>query len=391
VANNIRVIRLSGKKITLIGTAHISPDSVDEVRRAIETERPDRVCVEIDAGRFASMTQKKTWQSLDVIKVLKEGKGFLLLANLVLASFQRRLGANLATAPGDEMLVAINAAQEAGLPFSFIDREVQVTLRRAWSKSNLMNKAKLMAALVSSAFDKEEVSKERIEELKNKSVLDDMMGELAAFLPTVKEVLIDERDRFLASRISEAEGANIVAVVGAGHMPGIETWLGRIDRHEVSPDVSDIDKVPPKSRLSSLVGFAIPAILVALIAIGFLKSGATMGFGLFAKWILIHGIAAAVGSLFALGHPLTILASFLCSPVVVLKPFVSIGFIAAYVEALVHKPQVADFQGLNSDVMTIRGFYKNKITRVLLVFFFASIGGAIGNVISIATIGAKLM
>jgi pheromone shutdown protein TraB len=174
-------------------------------------------------------------------------------------------------------------------------------------------------------------------------------------------------------------------------MPGIESWLGRIERGEVGVDITDMDKVPPKSRLSSLVGFAIPAILVALIAIGFLKSGATMGFGLFAKWILIHGIAAAVGSLFALGHPLTILASFLCSPVVVLKPFVSIGFIAAYVEALVHKPQVADFQGLNSDVMTIRGFYKNKITRVLLVFFFASIGGAIGNVISIATIGAKLM
>jgi pheromone shutdown-related protein TraB len=391
MASNVRIIQIASKKITLVGTAHISPDSVDEVRQVIEADRPDRVCVEIDSGRYTSMTQKKSWESLDIIKVLKEGKGFLLLANLVLSSFQRRLGTSLSTAPGDEMLAAITVAQEAGLPFSFIDREVQVTLRRAWVKSSFWNKAKLLATLVASAFDKEEISKEQIEELKNKSVLDNMMGELAGYLPMVKEVLIDERDRYLASKIFQAEGSSIVAVVGAGHMPGIENWLGRIERGEVGVDVSDIDKVPPKSKISGLVGFVIPALLVALIVVGFLKSGVTMGLGLFEKWIIIHGIAAAIGSLIALGHPLTILASFVCSPVVVLKPFVSIGFIAAYVEAMVHKPQVADFQGLNADIMTIRGFYKNKITRVLLVFFLASLGGAIGNFVSLAAIGAKLL
>jgi pheromone shutdown-related protein TraB len=391
VANNVHSIQLVGKKVTLVGTAHISPDSVDEVRQVIEADRPDRVCVEIDSGRYTSMTQKKSWESLDIIKVLKAGKGFLLLANLVLSSFQRRLGSSLATAPGDEMLAAITVAQEAGVPFSFVDREVQVTLLRAWGKSSFWNKAKLLVALVSSAFDKEEISKDQLEELKNKSVLDNMMGELAGFLPTVKEVLIDERDRYLASKIFQAEGANIVAVVGAGHIPGIDSWLGRIERGEVGGDITDIDEVPHKSRLSSLVGFAIPALLVALIVVGFLKSGVNMGLGLFAKWIVIHGIAAAIGSLLALGHPLTILASFVCSPVVVLKPFVSIGFIAAYVEAMINKPQVSDFQGLNSDIMSIRGFYKNKITRVLLVFFLASIGGAIGNFVSIAAIGAKLL
>ena len=390
MASNVSTIQLAGKKITLVGTAHISPDSVDEVQRVIEADKPDSVCIEIDSGRYTSMTQKKSWESLDIIKVLKEGKGFLLLANLVLSSFQRRLGTSLATAPGDEMLAAIRVAQEAGVPFTFVDREVQVTLRRAWGKSSLWNKAKLMAVLAASVFDSEEISKEQLEELKDKSVLDNMMGELAKELPTVKEVLIDERDRYLASKIFQAEGASIVAVVGAGHMPGIETWLGRIDRGEVGVDVSDIEKAPPKSKISGLVGFAIPALLVALIAIGFLKSGATMGLGLFEKWILIHGIAAAIGSLLALGHPLTILASFVCSPVVVLKPFVSIGFIAAYVEAKIHRPQVVDFQSLNADIMTIRGFYKNKITRVLLVFFLASLGGAIGNFVSLATIGAKL-
>ena len=386
----MQIIQLAHKNITLIGTAHISPESVAEVRRVIETDRPDRVCVEIDSGRYASMAQKKNWESLDIIKVLKEGKGFLLLANLVLSSFQRRLGSSLATAPGEEMMAAIHAAEEAGLPFSFVDREIQVTLRRAWAKSSFWNKAKLLAALFSSAFDKEEISKEQIEELKNQSVLDTMMGELAKYLPMVKEVLIDERDRYLASKIFQAEGPSIVAVVGAGHAPGIEAWLRRLDAGEVAADVSDIESVPPKSKVAGAIGIAIPVLLVAMIAVGFVKSGTTMGLGLLEKWIVIHGIAAAIGSLIALGHPLTILASFVCSPVVVLKPFISIGFVAAYVEAMVHKPQVSDFQGLNSDIMSIRGFYKNKITRVLLVFFLASIGGAIGNIVSIAAIGAKI-
>jgi pheromone shutdown-related protein TraB len=390
MAGNARIIALAGKRFTLVGTAHISPESVVEVRGVIEAERPDRVCVEIDEGRYATITQKKSWESLDILKVLKEGKGFLLLANLALSSFQRRLGSSLAMSPGDEMLAAIDAARASGIPFSFCDREIQVTLRRAWGKSSLWNRAKLMVALVSSALDREEISKERIEELKSKSVLDDMMGELAKYLPAVKEVLIDERDRYLASRLFQAEGSNIVAVVGAGHMPGIEAWLGRMDKGEIGVDVSDIDKVPPKSRLAGLAAFAIPAVLVGLVALGFAKSGATLGLGLLVKWIVIHGIAAAIGSLLALGSPLTILASFVCSPVVVLKPFVSIGFVAAYVEALVHRPQVSDFQSLNTDIMTIRGFYRNKITRVLLVFFLSSIGGAIGNFISIASIGSKV-
>jgi pheromone shutdown-related protein TraB len=390
VTDNVRRIALSGKKVALVGTAHISPESVEEVRSIIEADRPDMVCVEIDAGRYESIAHKKTWESLDIIKVLKEGKGFLLLANLALSSFQRRLGSSLATSPGGEMLAAIEAAQASGIPFSLCDREIQVTLRRAWGRSSLWNKAKLMASLLSSVLDKEEISKERIEELKSKSVLDDMMGELARFLPAVKEVLIDERDRYLASRIFRAEGTNVVAVVGAGHMSGIEAWLLRMDGGDPGVDISDIEKVAPKSKASSLLAFAIPAVLIGLVALGFVKSGASMVFGLLAKWILIHGVAAAIGSLLALGHPLTILASFLCSPVVMLKPFVSIGFIAAYVEALVHRPQVSDFQSLNDDIMSIRGFYRNKVTRILLVFFLASVGGAVGNFISIATIGSKV-
>jgi pheromone shutdown-related protein TraB len=391
MADNIRDIVMRDRTVRLVGTAHISAESVDEVKRVIAEDSPDRVCVEIDAGRFKAMTEKRSWESIDIRRILKEGKGFLLLANLVLSSFQRRLGAVLSISPGEEMKAAVEAADAAGIPYSFCDREIQVTLRRAWGKSNLWNKAKLIAALLSSAFDRSELTAEQIEQLKSRSVLDDMMGELAKELPSVKEVLIDERDRYLAAKILEAPGSRVVAVVGAGHMNGIEAWLLKMDRGEVGVSVGDIEIVPPKSKLTGLLGFVVPALLLALVVLGFVKSGAALSFSLLGKWILIHGVAAAIGSLFALGSPLTILASFIGSPVVVLKPFVSIGLVAAYVEAVVRKPQVADFENLNDDILSLRGFYRNKITRILLVFFFASLGGAIGNFISLATLGAKVL
>ena len=391
MADNIRDIVMRDRTVRLVGTAHISAESVDEVKRVIAEDSPDRVCVEIDAGRFKAMTEKRNWESIDIRRILKEGKGFLLLANLVLSSFQRRLGAVLSISPGEEMKAAVEAADAAGIPYSFCDREIQVTLRRAWGRSNLWNKAKLIAALLSSAFDRSELTAEQIEQLKSRSVLDDMMGELAKELPSVKEVLIDERDRYLAAKILEAPGSKVVAVVGAGHMNGIEAWLLKMDRGEVGVSVGDIEVVPPKSKLTGLLGFVVPALLLALVVLGFVKSGAALSFSLLGKWILIHGVAAAIGSLFALGSPLTILASFIGSPVVVLKPFVSIGLVAAYVEAVVRKPQVADFENLNDDILSLRGFYRNKITRILLVFFFASLGGAIGNFISLATLGAKVL
>lgn len=391
MADNIRDIVMRDRTVRLVGTAHISAESVDEVKRVIAEDSPDRVCVEIDAGRFKAMTEKRNWESIDIRRILKEGKGFLLLANLVLSSFQRRLGAVLSISPGEEMKAAVEAADAAGIPYSFCDREIQVTLRRAWGRSNLWNKAKLIAALLSSAFDRSELTAEQIEQLKSRSVLDDMMGELAKELPSVKEVLIDERDRYLAAKILEAPGSKVVAVVGAGHMNGIEAWLLKMDRGEVGVSVGDIEIVPPKSKLTGLLGFVVPALLLALVVLGFVKSGAALSFSLLGKWILIHGVAAAIGSLLALGSPLTILASFIGSPVVVLKPFVSIGLVAAYVEAVVRKPQVADFENLNDDILSLRGFYRNKITRILLVFFFASLGGAIGNFISLATLGAKVL
>ncbi|MDP3176272.1 MAG: TraB/GumN family protein, partial [Spirochaetaceae bacterium] len=302
----LRRITLKEKTVLLAGTVHISQESIDEVRAAIAAEVPGRVCVEIDEGRFRSMTQESSWESLDIGKVLKEGRGFLLMANLALAGFQRRMGAGVGGKPGEEMLAAVSAAKEADIPFSFCDREVQTTLKRAWARSGFWNKSKLLASLVESAFSNEKLSAEEIEKLKEKSELEEMMAELADFLPSVKEVLIDERDRFLASRIFSSPESSVLAVVGAGHLNGIESWLVRLDSGEVSPDTSDIETVPPPSPWARLAAWALPVLIAALVVLGFLRSGTEESVANLLRWVLLNGSLAAIGSALCLAHPLTI-------------------------------------------------------------------------------------
>ncbi|HPX46631.1 MAG TPA: TraB family protein, partial [Treponemataceae bacterium] len=218
----VRRIEANGREIILVGTAHISKESIEEAATVIRTEHPDRVCIELDEGRLQSLNNEKGWQELDIVKVLKEGKGFLLLANLVLASFQKKMGQDIGIKPGDEMKEAIRVSAEEGIPTSMVDRPIHVTLRRAWAKNGLWGKSKLLALLVSSAFSNEEMKSEDIENLKDQSAMDGMMEELAKYLPKIKEVLIDERDRYLASHIWQAEGTKLVAILGAGHLPGTE-------------------------------------------------------------------------------------------------------------------------------------------------------------------------
>ncbi len=383
MSNTIKKIALSGRTIVLIGTAHISHESVTEVSAIIGQEKPGRVCIELDSTRLQSLTQGSHWENLDIGKVLKEGKGFFLLANLALSGFQKRMGSSIGAKPGEEMLAAVKAAEEVGIPWSCCDRDVQVTLKRAWARSNFWNKSKLMASLVSSAFSNEKLSEEEIEQLKDKNELEQMMNELADYLPSVKEVLIDERDRYLASKIFEAKEELVVAVVGAGHMAGIERWLQKLDSGEIDGDVSSIDIVPPPSRLAKSAGWIVPAVIVLLIAVGFLRSGTQASLSLMLRWILLNGSLAAIGSALCLAHPGTIAVSFLMAPIATLNPLVGIGLFAGVAEAYLRKPTVQDFERLSDDVMSVKGFYKNKVTHILLVFFLSSIGGMIGNFISL--------
>ncbi len=380
-----QVMRLSvgGREIVLLGTAHVSRESVEEVRRVIGEEKPDRVCIELDEGRYTSLSQGSSWQNLNVGKVIRQGKGFLLLANLVLTSFQRRLGKDLGVKPGEEMLAGIQAAQELGIPFSLCDRNIQVTLRRAWGKTRFWGKMKMLAALLASVFSNEKLSQEDIEKLKQKDVLQSMMEELADYLPAAKAVLIDERDLYLAARIHEAEGARVVAVVGAGHLAGIAAHITSFAEKGQSVDLAPLDALPSKSVAGRIVPWAVPVVIVGLFGLGFIRAGWSMSEAMFLRWIIIHGGLAAVGSAIALAHPVTILIAFVGAPIGTLNPFGKIGLFTGVAEAFLKKPRVKDVENLSEDVATFKGFYLNRVTHILVVFFLSTLGAAIGNMITI--------
>ena len=395
--NNVRLTLgadLQSKDIYLIGTAHVSRESIDEVTAAIREEKPGVVCVELDEGRYASITKQDSWERLNVTKVLKEGKGFLLIANLALASFQRRLGNELGVKPGEEMIAALDTAKEMGIPYSLCDREVQTTLRRAWACCSLWSKTKLLATLLSSVFVTEKLSVDEIENLKNSNELDGMMTELARYLPAVKETLIDERDRYLAAKIwatANQTNGKTLAVVGAGHLRGIQAQLEKFAEGSPPPNLDQLESTPPKKWFSKTFKWIIPLLIVALIAAGFLRADFSVFLNMVRYWFLWNGSLAALGCIIALGHPLAILISFAGAPFTSLNPFIGVGILSGLVQAAVRKPRVSDAENFSADIASLKGVYRNRISRVLLVFFLSSLGSSIGTFVSIPAIAGLLV
>jgi pheromone shutdown-related protein TraB len=283
------------------------------------------------------------------------------------------------------MRAAIAVAEELNIPCEMVDRPIQTTLRRAWGKNNLWGKCKLLAALISTAFSKEEVSPEEIEQLKNSNEMDSMMAELAEYLPTVKEVLIDERDQYLASSIWKAKGNKIVAVLGAGHLPGVVKHLEALAKGEESDDVTEIASLPKPGIGGKIAGWVFPVAIVTLLVAGMFVGGAQYSLQMLVQWIIWNGSLSALGALLALGHPLTILVGFVGAPIATLNPLLGVGLFTGLVQAWVKKPKVQDLETLNDDVSTFKGYYKNRLLKVLLVFFLSSIGGVIGNFIAVPT------
>ena len=388
-------LMLQGREIILLGTAHISQESIVQVTTSIREEKPDCVAIELDEQRYASMKNPEAWKNLDIVKVLKSGQGFVLMANLVLSSFQKRMGADVGVKPGEEMKAAIAVAEELGIPAVMVDRPIQMTLKRAWAKNSLWGKCKLLSVLLSSAFEKSEITAEEIERLKNESEMDSMMNEIAEYLPAVKAVLIDERDRYLASHIWEAQvkdapAKKIVAALGAGHLPGVVRHLEALAAGTASSDTADISQLPPAGIGSKVAGLAFPVLIVTLIAAGFFTGGAKASLDMLVQWILWNGSLAALGALVAGGHILTVLAGFVGAPLATLNPVVAVGLFTGLVQAWVNKPKVEDMEHLTDDATSLKGFYKNRILRVLLVFFLSSIGGVIGNVIAVPSLVATI-
>jgi pheromone shutdown-related protein TraB len=362
-------IEINGKEIILIGTVHVSPESVKEVRETIERENPDTVGVELCDRRYEILTKKKQWEEQEIVKIIKEGKTYLFLANLLLSNFQKKIGEELGSEPGAEMIEAIKIAKEYEIPVSLLDRDISITLKRAWNAMGVKEKLKLIYALIAGFFVEAE---EVIEELKNQDIITELMEELAEQAPGAKRVLIDERDQYIASKISESEG-KMVAVVGAGHMEGIKNLL---QHRKVSRE--GLDTIPPVRNWFRYAKYAIPAVFAAIVVYAFLSAGVEMTLHILWIWFLINGSLSALGVLLALGHPLSIVCAFLAAPFTSLNPALAAGWFAGLVEAYVRKPKVADFEALR-DMGGIKDFYKNRVTHVLLVIAFANVGSTVGT------------
>ena len=382
ISDTITEIEVKNKKIIIIGTAHVSKESSEEVSRTICEEKPDNVCVEIDATRYKALQSPNSWKDLDIFKVLKNKQGFLLLANLALSSFQKKIGKSLDIKPGDEMKAAIDTAVAEAIPFTFADREIQSTLKRAWAKSSFWGKSKLLSSLLGSIFFSEKLSDTEIENMKKKSELDGMMSELANYMPSIKEVLIDERDKFLASKIFNAEGKKTLAVVGAGHVPGMISWIEKFDMGE-DTNIDSLNVIPPPKIISKILPWIIPAAVLALFCTGFLRAGVDKGISMMLWWVLINGTLAALGALIAIAHPLTIITAFLAAPITSMNPTIGVGMFTGFLEAVLRKPRVMDFEKLSDDITSIKGFWRNRITHILIVVFLSTIGSIIGTFVAL--------
>ncbi len=372
----------NGKEITLVGTAHVSQDSVDEVARIIDEVGPDRICVELDAGRYTSKTEPQSWENLDIKSVMKENKGFLLLANMALSSYQKRLGLQMGVSPGDEIMRAAELAKERDIPLSFCDREIQITFKRAWRLSNAWNKLKLISSLLTAVFSKEEISNEEIERLKETNVLQSMLDEMAEELPTVKKVLIDERDQYLASNIFTSEGSKVVAVVGAGHAPGLVAHMERLESEESSTNLDHISSVPPSPQLGKVFSWVIVLALLGIIATGFIRSGWDQGIQMFLYWFFINASLTGLAAIIALAHPVTILVSMAAAPITGLNPTIGVGMVAGILEVSMRKPRVIDFERVSDDITQFKGWYKNRIIHALYIFMITSIFASAGTFIA---------
>ena len=372
-SGNVNEIVFDEKKILLVGTAHISQSSVDEVNKVIEQEQPDTVCIELCASRHQAMVDKDQWKNTDIFKVVREGKSFLLLSNLIMTAFQKRLGSQLGVKPGAEMLAAIQASERINAELQLVDRDVKITLQRTWRGMPFWGRMKVFSQLLASLFIREEISKEEIEKLKESDALSEAMQMLADQSPDMKRILIDERDQFMAEKIRQASGKRIVAVVGAGHVKGLSLELER------EHNLAELETVPSPGKLGIWLKWGIPALIIGLIGYGFYAVDTDVSIEMIQRWFLINGTLSAIGTAIAFGHPITIATAFVAAPFTSLNPAVAAGWVAGLVEAFLRKPQVRDFEDLAEDITHLRGFWKNNITRILLVVMFANLGSAIGT------------
>jgi len=361
--NCLHRIEYKGREIVLLGTAHISKESIEQVKETIRAEMPDHVCIELDDGRLKTLTEPEQWKNLDLKTIIRQGQLSILVANITMASYQKRMGLHTGVKPGQELLAGVQVAQELGIPVTMADRDVRTTLRRAWRLTPWYRRFLLIGTLIQSLFDKTEVTEEQLREIKSQDTLGAMMNEFGQTFPELKQVVITERDHFLAGRIMHAPGKKVLAVVGAGHLEGIARLLSNEQDPE---DEEKLNIVPPASPIGKWIMYAIPALFVgAMVYLGLTKGMTAVGDNLL-YWVLVTGGFAALGACFALPHPLVVLVAFVVAPLKPIRPVIGTGVFTSFTQAWLVPPHVEELENISDEITHWRAWWHNRFLRIFL-------------------------
>jgi pheromone shutdown-related protein TraB len=364
-----------GKVLYLIGTAHVSAESVKLVEETINEHSPDTVAVELDENRLEVLKNRKKYEETDIFEIFKKGKVLFFSVQLMLTSYQKKIAEKTGVAPGAEFRKAVEMAEEKNLKLVNADRDISITLKRTIRSMTFTEKAKFLGGLFLS--DDKDVTNESIEELKKGDMLMQLIGEMGDEFPSVKRTILDERDQYLAVNIMRNLGNTTVAIVGAAHVPGIIKHLQ--NENTGSSDLSEIEHIPPASKATKLLPWLIPAIIIFMFIWGFINGDSSTTMEAAIYWILINGILSALGCIIALGHPLTVLAGFIAAPITSLNPTIGAGMVTGLVQLYLVKPVVKDIENAAADTLKWKGWWQNRLTRALLVSLFSSIGSSIGT------------
>jgi pheromone shutdown-related protein TraB len=384
---NVTRYSYEGKELILIAAAHVSKKSAALVREVALAEQPDSICIELDEDRYRSLLDPDAWKKTDVIQVIKQKKVGFLIASLFLSAYQKKIAKNLGTTVGQEMQQGIDCAKEFDKNLVLADRKLQTTFLRIWRKLGFFEKIKLLFSLVFAAAsdeDETELTEADLENLLQTDMLEGALSEVREQFPKIGEILVDERDSYLAYHIKTAPGPKVLAVLGGAHVPGI---LRELDKDE--QDIAALDVVPPPGKLTKILGWVIPAIIVALIVYGFAQ-GFQTGMRQIGTWVIWNSSLAALFTAFALAHPLSILTSLVLAPFTSINPLLACGWFAGLAEATLRKPTVADVEQVPEDIFSLRGFFRNRFLRILLVVIMANIGSSIGTFVAGADIVSNL-
>ena len=387
----VKVVQLNNSEVTLVGTAHVSKLSVEMVEEYISTGDYDCIAVELCAPRLENITNHVWWKNLDIYEVFKKKKAGLLLINLALTAYQKRLAERIGVEAGKEMIRAVELAREKGIRLEVIDRNISTTLHRLVTEVSFWQKFKIVGGLIAGVFVGEEISEEQVEDLKRGDMLHAVVSEFGEELPEIKRVLIDERDEYMVGRLAQISESfhapkKILALVGAGHL------IGMMPNMKSPPDAShleELDKKPPSSKLGLYIGWGICVLILSMFVVGFNQSP-ELGGQLVITWVLLNGGLCALGTAIAFGHPVSIIAAFFAAPLTSLNPTIGAGMVVGLVESYMRKPKVSDFETLRDDITHYSMWWKNRVARLLLIFFLSSFGSMIGTYAAGASIVTQL-